>query len=206
MKKFFLILPFIFMGSALAQDAAAPAPATGLPELPAANAPASPALPQAQSRRGYFPALPPSRPCTRKDIIGEWVLNQIFEDPAGGEIAAYQAQRFQVIRFDNNTLYTEYRSAKQPTEKQVVRGLQPRENLMQQFVVDNDSGMVFFYRNGVSTGGLACFIVVNAKDSFKAGHLLLMLPMNADGTPPAVRIVKAYQKVPPPKKPRRRRR
>lgn len=178
------MLPF----AAFAQEAPAPASTINsiLPDM--ATAPAN-------TVTGYFPALPPSKPCGKTDIDGIWKLVQLYELPKGVETEGFTAKPFQYFFFNNNGTYKESRQTQNISLESIKRNLLIRdeENVLQYVV--HESGIIFFYNNSVPSDSLACFIVANPRDQFKIGQMLLMPPANADGSVPAVRLVKVYQKV-----------
>jgi hypothetical protein len=163
------------------------------PEEPAAAIPPVQVTPPVAS---YFPALPPSRPCKRLDITGIWVLEKVYENPAGQEAQNFAREPFQYAFF---RLTSEYRELKQPRAENSVDALWPQLTVpktkdMQQFVV-HESGIVYFYKDSVADGAMACFIVANAQEPFQTGQMLLMPPVNADGSLPATRMVKVYRQL-----------
>lgn len=216
----FLYIAVLSISPALAQEGRETvAPPVELPALPAADAPAAavqalpaqtppPALAPSSSsgRPAYFPPLPPSRPCTERDLTDLWRLVQLYETPLGLETSGYEGQPFQYYFFGENSTYRTYRHDKNAAE-QVVRDMmrKARVTALHQFVL-HPTGILFFYKDGVYTESLACFIVANARENFKPGQMLLMPPAPPEGQVAAARWVKVYQKAAPKPKPRSRRR
>ncbi len=177
---------------ALAQQATPPEGTISavVPVRPATVAtPASPvaAAPQA----AYFPVLPPSRPCAKKHMVGVWKLRQIYENPAGNETSAFAAQPSQYLYFNWDDTYKQYKSSTAVDDDAAANQMlnNPSEGLLQYVI--NDKGIVFFYKNSVSTDSLACFIVANATEQFAAGQLLMMPPMGQS----AARMVRVYDMI-----------
>lgn len=208
------------VGAAGAQNAA-PAPATMMPALPpvpaipgtaSANTNVSSGMslpmppPPALIPPAVFPTLPPSRRCTRQDILGIWKLLQVYEQPVDGEMSAFQKSPVQYLTFDDDDTFSHYSAGRSDLSIQGLRDavkLQKKDLL--QYVM-GDQGMVYFYKNSVATDTQVCFIVANHLGNFLLGQMLMMPP---EGQVQG-RLVKVYTKVwqpaPPPKRRRGRRR
>jgi hypothetical protein len=160
---------------------------------PTALAPVSagrPAPPPVNKQPGYFPPLPPSRPCVGSDLFGTWKLLQVYENPVGQALTEFKAQSFQHLFFRGDNTYVEYKSYYNENENAVndkVNGL--RSTDLQQFLMDA-SGFLFFYKNGLSIDTQACFIVTNPLGTFMPAEMLLMPPEGQATS----RLVKQYTK------------
>ncbi len=147
-----------------------------------------------------FPQLPPSRPCTAKEVPGVWKLLRVFETPSGAEMSAFLSNPVQFILFDANSTYGKYIGNAELPPASIRGEIAKQVSGLQQYLVDA-SGMVFFYQDRASTDTQACFIVVTPVEPFAAGQMLLMPP---EGTIKG-RMVKVYIRVneQPPPQPRR---
>ena len=173
---------------------------------------------------GKFPKLPESRACERRDLDGLWQMKKVYEVPVGGEAAAFVSQPYQYMLYSRDDTYRQYKSSWEERSDGVVlnrlREQQPEK--LQQYVL-HESGVVFFYEDGVVTSAWACFIVVNPNEEFVFGQMLLMPPQGQNTTrllkmfeqSTAMRVEKRADSIPtevqpdsyvPPKKKRRRRR
>lgn len=198
MKKMLAIsaLMMCIAAPALAQMTETPQPAQNLPPLPSAAAPAVPVSPYASG----FPALPPSRPCTRRDILGIWKLLALYEEPAGSKTAEYQNSPMQYLSFDRDSTYGEVRAGRSDLTVQGVRdALVNQAADMPQFVAQ-ESGFVYFYKKSIAVDTQACFIVVTQEGNFMPGQMLLMPPQGQH----AGRLVRSYTKIWEPPAPQRR--
>ncbi|MFO0388431.1 MAG: hypothetical protein ACK502_01735 [Alphaproteobacteria bacterium] len=170
-------------------------PALEVPELPDAalqnNAQQAPRL-IPNSTEAYFPALPPSRLCTKNDIVGLWKLMMVFENPTGIELSDYSASPFQYFIFEKDDTFASFKGSQSPgSDTNVLNKLRSnRSKVLEQFVM-HDSGVLYFYKDGVSYDSLACFIAANKLDPFSVGQMLLMPPPDKAN----VRMVRVYQKV-----------
>lgn len=160
---------------------------------------------QEAALQAAFPALPPSRICTPKDVLGVWKMAQVYQEPAGKARQDFIDNPFHYVRFDKNSMFGEYENSKMEQGGAVLKRLgNSMVNDQQQYLV-HDSGIMFLYQNGASTGSMACFIVTDPHGEFKKGQMLLMPPAPTDGKPPAMRLVKVYEHpAPPPRPPARR--
>ncbi len=153
-----------------------------------------PRLPSAMqnSSEAYFPSLPPSRLCTKRDIAGFWRLSMVFENPTGPELSDYSASPYQYILFNNNDTFSMYKSSQgDVADADVLKKMRDRQGgVLEQFVM-HESGVLYFYKDGVAYDSLACFIVANKLDPFNPGQMLFMPPPDKA----TVRMVRVYQKV-----------
>ena len=163
-------------------------------ETEIAQAPGQPPAADAVAvRTGDFPALPPSRVCKAGDIVGVWRLLQVYEDPSSTEAVAFAAQSIQYIYFGKDTVFKDYRNAHNTLSDEAIRRtLMEREESLRQYVLKE--GVLFFYTDSVLAGSLACFIVANPRGDFSVGQMLLMPQAPADGSMPAIRMAKLYEK------------
>lgn len=129
----------------------------------------------------FFP-LPPSRPCDKKNIIGEWQQIGVYEQIAGNPNADFKASAQTLLLFQPDGVYSESPGAA-PTP----------DNLLKQYVV-TDAGLLYYYRDGKVSGSMACFIVATQQDNFLPGQMLHMPPAPADGSIPSVRNVFVYSR------------
>jgi hypothetical protein len=234
MKYIFVLFAAFFVSPVFAQDQpAAAVPALGAPAVDEVTAPAAapilnPAEPDAattaaatsavpttlQPNAGNFPPLPPSRPCARPDTDGLWKLKNVFENPRGPTTSDFANNPHQYILFLRDDTYRTYKDVwGEKSSEQVRTELEttPAANL-QQFLV-HESGMIFFYVDGVNIDSQACFIVANPRGSYLAGQMILMPPEGRIATRLAMvyeRIVRPSEVInndvqPNPGKPRRRR-
>jgi hypothetical protein len=167
---------------ALAQEAIAPAPPSTLPSTNTRNA-------------SYFPALPPSKPCTVGDVVGNWKLVQVFEEPQGAASAAFSYEPYQYLSMTAEQTYKSYKNMRAENEPVVLSLLQrTEEDGLKQYVI-GDSGVVYFYDEGVVMDTQVCFIVSNPRGQFTVGQMLIMPPAPADGNVPSVRLAKVYTRI-----------
>lgn len=159
------------------------------PGVPTAQT--SPVVVSEAAGGGWFPALPPSRPCVRQDVDGLWRLKNVYESPAGAELSDFSTQPYQYILFQRDDTYRTYKSSWEERSDGVVvdllMGVVPSS--LQQYLV-HASGMIFFYTDGVASATQACFIVVTGQDVFLSGQMLLMPPEGQS----ASRLVKVYER------------
>jgi hypothetical protein len=155
-----------------------------------------------QQERRQFPSLPPSRPCTMQDVQGMWRLLDVFEDPPGQEMGNFAVNRYQYMLFDKDNVFGKYSS---PTISLPAVMLKPeiekqaRQQGLQQYLL-NESGVLYFYSQGIATDSMACFIVANERGVFTVGQMLLMPPKGQIKG----RLVKSYIRYGAKKKPKRR--
>lgn len=173
-----------------------PAPSEELPALPDAVEQPAPTTtqtqPQGQSGMTMeFPQLPPSRLCTKREILGMWKLAMVFQTPRGAELDDFGNYPYQYMLVNDNNTYRSYKSqTDENTAADVVRILQEKSNVLEQFVV-NESGVLYQYKDSAAVNSYACFIVVNPIKPFAEGQMLLMPPPERAH----IRMVKVYQKV-----------
>jgi hypothetical protein len=148
------------------------------------------AAPPAKGQQVYFPQLPPSSPCVKKDIAGLWRLVRVYENPVHNESQMYSVQPYQYLFFDWNDTYRQLKSSAVVEETGLISHFKTLGGDLQQFVV-NDSGFVYLYTNSVATETWACFTVANQTPEFVMGQMLLMPPAGQS----VVRLVKVYERV-----------
>jgi hypothetical protein len=201
MRHSFVVISALLIAApatVLAQESPVNAPTPTISELLPPEQPAEAVTPSgaatSSAPTGYFPSLPPSRPCVKKDLLVMWKLEHVYENPAGVAMATYNAQPFQYIRFLPNSTYRELKDINQPLSKMAVKQQMKAQTggSLLQYVV-SDTGIIYFYRDGVATDTMACFIVANPKEPFMVGEMLLMPPAPEQGQP-ASRMVKVYNK------------
>lgn len=123
-----------------------------------------------------FPSLPPSKPCTKNDILGLWQLVDVHEAPAGRELADFRAFPHQYLLFNANDTYGRINTQIVEKPEDIIRSIEGQTPpVLRQFVVDK-AGFVFFYQNRVATDTQACFIVANRSGKFWPGQMLIMPP------------------------------
>lgn len=191
-------LMLAFPPAALAQDAApaAAVPSQAMPAMPEATPPAAAPTAKADSAQaGYFPALPPSRSCTGRDIIGMWKLLQVYESPSGEWLRDFATYPFQFMLFDRDTTVRTLKTERKPQGNMQAQAREVYKQPATRQYVLHSSGIVFYYENSVATDSHACFIVANPQGSFEQGMMLLMPPAPADGSVPKTRLVSVYRKV-----------
>ncbi|MDE3060915.1 MAG: hypothetical protein KGJ06_07880 [Pseudomonadota bacterium] len=143
-----------------------------------------------------FPQLPPSSPCRQADIVGIWSLVHVYESPSGSEAAAAVSSPSQYMLFDANNTFGKYNAGNTPLPPDQVRAqILSHASGVQQYVVQDKTGFIFFYDNSVAFDTQACFIVANPVDAFYEGEMLLMPPEGQIKE----RLVKVYAKIWPPK-------
>ncbi len=161
----------------------------------------SPAIPDASSELppmpsmtppSMFPALPPSRACVRKDLQGTWKLQNVYEEQVGTETADFQNNPVQYLSFENDNIYAQIRAGRSDLSTTAIQDAvkSARGKDLSQYLM-HESGMLYFYKNGVAAETRACFIVASDAGNFRAGQLLLMPPQ---GQHPG-RMVKVYAKI-----------
>jgi hypothetical protein len=157
-------------------------------QAPVVAAPSNPLQPQA----GYFPQLPPSRPCARPDADGFWKLKYVFENPVSSETLSFRSQPHQYILFLRDDTYKTHKAIWADKTETTIKTQMMTETppKLQQFVV-HESGFIYFYNDGVAVDTQACFIVANSRGEFKEGQMLLMPP---EGQSPT-RLVKVYESI-----------
>jgi hypothetical protein len=154
-----------------------------------------------QKRNKDFPPLPPSRPCAFSDILGDWKLSNVYEYPAGPEMHDFAARPHQYLQFYQESTYGKYSdpNARKLGPEGVRREIKKDQQGLHQFVVA-ESGVIYFYNQGVAADSRACFIVANAKEPYVVGSMLLMPPAGQQ----SARLVKVYirhvpESAPPPR-------
>lgn len=148
--------------------------------------------PKPISSREIFPELPPSSLCSKDKLVGIWKLLMVYEQPSGSEIDVFFDSPLQYLVFEPDSLYGEYKGILHNiTLKDMRERVLNNSNRSQQFTVSN-SGMLFFYKNGISYDSLACFFVEALKPPFRQGQLLIMPPEKSAG---GKRLLKVYEKV-----------
>ncbi len=130
-----------------------------------------------QQQKPPFPMLPPSRPCVTADMIGQWKLTAVHEDPPGAEASAFSTNRYQYLLFEKDSIYAKYSSATVSLPPNLVRNtlLEDSQNGLHQYVV-GDGGLVYFYNQGIAVDSQVCFIVANERGDFIAGEMIMMPP------------------------------
>lgn len=195
-----VIVIFALASIPLASAQETPAPA-GTPAAVPETSPAAAAAPPVkvaaaaataqvpfQARANHVPALPESRPCTAGDVVGAWRLAQVYENPPDAAMRDFSATPYQYLLFSGDSTYSSYKNISPGDETSIVAQLSaPSQQGLQQFLVQ-EGGFIFFYRDGIAIDTQACFIVVNPKDPFTAGQMLMMPPQGQS----AVRLVKVY--------------
>lgn len=157
-------------------------------------APAAPSLQATQltNSRDFFPTLPASSICTKEKLAGIWKLITVYEVPSGNEMSNYINNPLQFYVFESDSRYGQYKSVLRAITLKDMRDFALNKiDGNQQFAI-NQSGMVFFYKNGVAVDSLACFIVANNMPPFRTGQLLLMPPQKAAA---GTRMLKVYEKL-----------
>lgn len=173
-------------------------PASELPPLPEVEEDpedfSDTSLPRG-GQQGYamaFPDLPPSRLCTKRDILGMWRLEMVYESPPADELNDFTYYPFQYTLFNRDSTYFWYRSEEAgSSETAILRQMQQGQpNVLEQFVM-HKSGVLYLYKDGEAINSLACFIVANPVEPFREGQMLFMPPPErAD-----VRMVKVFDRV-----------
>lgn len=183
------------------QQDAPPEPPQELPPLPDAAQP-QPMVEQQQSQpdvpvnasdyyqqqQRQFPPLPPARPCTTADMVGIWRLLNVYEEPSSTETANFSSLRYQYVLYKKDSTYGKYNSPNTEVPASiVVSEIDKQARGLHQYLV-NDSGIVYFYNQGVAVDSMACFIVANQRGPFSIGEMLLMPPKGQSKS----RLVKVY--------------
>jgi hypothetical protein len=169
-------------------------PPLQMPSVP--TAPAAQQTPQMPTGgnagvEAFFPELPPSRLCRQRDILGLWKMAMVFENPAATELNEYSASPFQYVLFNADSTFGIYKGSKaEDSESNVYKRLSKKGGVLQQYVM-HESGVIYFYRDGIAFDSYACFIVADKIDPFSVGQMLFMPPPDKA----TVRMVKAYTKV-----------
>ncbi len=123
-----------------------------------------------------FPTLPPSRPCTEKDLSGLFRLSNVYEDPQATETTTYRASPNQYIQFRKDNVFSRVNmDSENYSPKAIIRQLREHSTGLMQYIIQ-DNGFIYFYQNSVAVDVQACFIVANDKTPFKTGQLLMMPP------------------------------
>jgi hypothetical protein len=174
-------------------DPAAVSAEQGAPDVAPAQVAGTPYAPPPAV--GYFPALPPSRPCVKKDMRSAWKLVQVYENPIGTALAQFNAEPFQYLYFDPDTTIREYKSSQQPLSgMEVKQKMMAQQGTLKQYLV-HESGIIYFYQDGVAVDSQACFIVANRQEPFVPGQMLLMPPAPPEGQQAASRVVKVFKRI-----------
>lgn len=171
-------------------------PPLQMPAVP--DAPVQQVAPQMPSEganvgvQAYFPALPPSRLCKPRDLIGLWKLSTVYENPTGAELADFSASPFQYIAFGPDSTFAVYKGSRaESSDLDVYKKMAANKGgVLQQYVM-HESGVVYFYKDGIAFDSFACFIVANKLSPFYVGQLLLMPPPDKA----TVQMVRVYQKI-----------
>lgn len=172
-----------------AEPALPPAETAVVPAGSSANPSVTATIPL-QQRVNYFPVLPPSRPCTPQDVPGLWRLGQVYENPAGSVFSDFTAYPTQYLFFSGDGTYNASKVQPAPDDNVALSYLSTQKpQSLQQFLVQ-ESGFIFFYRDGAAIDTQACFIVANQRDPFRIGQMLLMPPQGQSAT----RVVKVYDR------------
>jgi len=172
--------------SAAPADAIATAPVE-TPPLTPANVPTT-----LQPTAGDFPPLPPSRPCARPDTDGMWKLAAVYENPRSAmstDFANYPHQYILFLRDDTYRTYKEVWGDKSDAEVRTDLE-QEQPPALQQFLV-HQSGILFFYKDGVFLDSQACFIVANSKGPYNEGQMILMPPEGQS----SIRLAMVYHRI-----------
>lgn len=144
-----------------------------------------------QQQQRQFPQLPPSRPCTAKDLVGIWKLATVYEEPLGPETTNFHALPNQYFMYKKDSIYGKYNA---PTSDlpavMVMDEINKRDDGLHQYLV-NESGIVYYYNQGVAVDSQACFIVANEREPFYIGQMILMPPKGSTTT----RLVKLYNRI-----------
>ncbi len=172
------------------------------PEEPPADMLNLPARPQAATQPAVvagpaIPPLPPSLPCKAQWITGLWLLQNLYESPAGKESETYALNPMQYVGFGKDSRLYRYnggRTAMDP--KEVLKLVMGHSGALLQYLLQ-DAGMLYLYQDSVATDSLVCFIVAETHPPYAAGNLILLPPKGAVQG----RLIKVYKKVWPPKKP-----
>ena len=164
-----------------------------VPDAPVQQA--APQMPVEGANAGvqaYFPALPPSRLCKPRDLIGLWKLSTVFENPTGPELADFSASPFQYIAFSPDSTFALYKGSRaESSDLEVLKKMAARKEAVLLQYVMHESGVVYFYKDGIAFDSFACFIVANKLSPFYAGQMLFMPPPDKA----TVQMVRVYQKI-----------
>ncbi|MFW0776600.1 MAG: hypothetical protein ACN2B6_02650 [Rickettsiales bacterium] len=178
-----LLPSVVFSLPVMAQDVAAP-PAAAL---------VAPAVTGQSSSFEGFPDLPPSRPCTQKELQRYWHLQKVYEVPQGTYTRDFTARPHQYIHFGKDTTYRMVKMEKRVGRKAFYKQFARKAgDPLQQYVV-HDKGFVYFYNEGNVIDTQACFIVAEASGDFKKGFMLLMPPAPPAGQPVTQRVLRLYE-------------
>jgi hypothetical protein len=146
-----------------------------------------------QNKNRQFPPLPPSRPCAASDIFGNWKLIEVYEEPPGNALAEYGLRPNQYMQFFPDSTYMRFSDpyARKLTPEGVQREIKKSQpdGALYQYVL-GESGVIYFYSQGVATDSLACFIVANQRGNFLVGQMLLMPQAGQQSS----RLVKVYNR------------
>lgn len=136
-----------------------------------------------------FPVLPPSNPCTIKDLRGLLRLVNVYEDPQAAETVNFRSSPNQYIQFRKDNIFARLNSADaNASPKAIASELMKHAGGLLQFLVQ-DNGFIYFYQNSVAIDVQACFAVANDKVPFKKGQIILMPPKGQI----TGRLAKVYQ-------------
>lgn len=180
------------IAASISNPITAPGPASEIERIiPSAVSGVMPGDPGTAPKPGYFPELPPSRPCTKQNLIGVWQLYQLYENPTGSETTNFAAQPYQFLLFDLDDTYKETRSSIAVNAAAGIAGIKNLQlDTLQQYLV-NDTGIIYFYKDSIATDNLACFIVANPTGQFMPGQMLLMPPIGQSTS----RVARVYRQL-----------
>jgi hypothetical protein len=161
-------------------------PADGLPDLPNDTRP-----PVETGQRSSLPVLPLSSPCKKPEVFGLWILNKVYEEPVGTETQSLIISPIQYIFFKPDGLFGRYNAASAPMRpRQILAAMKKHSTGLQQYLVQ-EGGKIFYYLDKVASDVQVCFIVLEDKESFTKGDLLLMPPKGQISG----RLIKQYSRL-----------
>lgn len=143
-----------------------------------------------QDQRRQFPPLPPARPCNARDLYGIWELVNVYEEPTGPASANFASIPHQYVMYKKDSIYGKYNSATSAVPASMIEvELDKQQRALHQYLV-NESGIIYYYNQGVAVDSMACFIVANRRGPFLVGEMILMPPKGQSET----RLVKLYSR------------
>src|SRR5690606_25071656 len=102
----------------------------------------------------------------------------------------FRSNRYQYIMFNKDNTYGKYASATVSLPAAMVGAeISKQQQGLQQYLI-NETGIAYFYNQGIAVDSMACFIVANPRGPYAIGQMILMPPKGQSKT----RLVKLYSR------------
>jgi hypothetical protein len=139
-----------------------------------------------------FPSLPQAMPCQQEDMRGLWKLSAVYEDPQGPEVTSFAASPNQYVFYRADNVFGRFNAGHtEMSTKAILENIKKHTSGLMQYLLQGDTGFIYFYNDGVATDVQACFIVTTNRIPFEKGDMLLMPPKGQIQG----RLVKVYRAV-----------